>query len=268
MSKPRGRSRRRRQQYEQSVPLVLGRRTVSRREVVQPVVIQPAWVAAGLGVALLLALTLWFAFSPRFYVTGVQVVGASRVSPDELLAASGLAHIHILWTNGRAAATRILAQLPAVKEAEVSCSLPANCVISVVEWPPLLNWETADGRRLWVDGAGAVSPADHPLEGRWTVVGDLPTDDRGLVERDVLLGLAELTRLGIEPGRVIYRSGRGLVLVDPAGWRVVVGQGTGMAERLRTYGVLRNHLLQRGIQPRFVDVRFPEAPYYSETNDW
>jgi hypothetical protein len=24
----------------------------------------------------------------------------------------------------------------------------------------------------------------------------------------------------------------------------------------------------RGIKPKFVDVRFPEAPYYSLTNEW
>ena len=84
----------------------------------------------------------------------------------------------------------------------------------------------------------------------------------------MLVGLEELTQLRVEPGRISYRMGRGLVLDDPAGWRVILGQGAGMERRLRVYAAVRSHLLARGVHPRFVDVRFPEAPYYSETNEW
>jgi len=100
------------------------------------------------------------------------------------------------------------------------------------------------------------------------VHGPLPLDAHGRVERAVLEGLADLTQLGIRPGNVSYRPGRGLVLDDPAGWRVVVGQGRGMARRLQVYAIVRQHLLDHSIRPRFVDVRFPDAPYYSVENDW
>ena len=32
--------------------------------------------------------------------------------------------------------------------------------------------------------------------------------------------------------------------------------------------LLAASLEARGLTPRFVDVRFPDAPYYSETNEW
>jgi hypothetical protein len=218
------------------------------------------------GIALL-GLVLWFAFSPQFYVTSAQVVGAQRVPPQAIFAASGLQRLHILWANPRAAERRILENIPSIERARVSCQLPARCVIAVTEREVMAAWEQG-GVYYWVDRAGGAFPAAGPLEGEWRVSGPIPTDKRGLVVQDVLVGLEELERLGVRPGPVLYRPGRGLVLEDPAGWRVVVGQGTGMARRLQVYMKIRAHLVAKGITPRFVDVRFPDAPYYSVTNDW
>jgi cell division septal protein FtsQ len=254
----------RRQRFEQSVPAALTWHKVEGA----PVRRRPAWLMGGVGLAAIaLALGLWVALSPLFYVTDVQVVGAERIPAETILAASGLSRLHILWADAGKAQVQIRAQLPSVEWVRVSCGLPARCTIAVVERPALLTWE-ANGALFWVDAAGGVFPAAAPLTGRWLVSGPLPTDGQGLVEQEVLVGLAELTQLGIQPGRISYRTGRGLVLDDPAGWRVVLGQGTGMKERLQVYAVVHAHLLAHGIHPLFVDVRFPEAPYYSEENEW
>jgi hypothetical protein len=224
-------------------------------------------VLGSVGGIALLGLVLWFAFSPQFYVTSAQVVGAQRVPPQAIFAASGLQRLHILWANPRAAERRILENIPSIERARVSCQLPARCVIAVTEREVMAAWEQG-GVYYWVDRAGGAFPAAGPLEGEWRVSGPIPTDKRGLVVQDVLVGLEELERLGVRPGPILYRPGRGLVLEDPAGWRVVVGQGTGMARRLQVYMKIRAHLVAKGITPRFVDVRFPDAPYYSVTNDW
>jgi len=229
--------------------------------------LQPRWVALGLGVILLAGLGLALAYSPRFRVTEPEVVGASRIAAATIASASGLRQQHILVVNERQAESRLLAQIPSLAEARVDCHLPAECVISVVERPLLLTWESEAGL-VWVGGAGGTFPAGEPLAGGWLVHGPLPLDAHGRVERAVLEGLADLTQLGIRPGNVSYRPGRGLVLDDPAGWRVVVGQGRGMARRLQVYAIVRQHLLDHSIRPRFVDVRFPDAPYYSVENDW
>ena len=257
---PQGRYR---QRFQQSMPAVL----TTNRTAAQPLALRPTWVLAGLGLVLLLGVALWIGLSPRFTVASAVVTGASRVCGEAVVAASGLRQQHILRVDERAAARRILEQVPSVKQVEISCGLPADCVIAVVEREPLLTWDSGEGL-LWVDAAGAAFAAPQLLEGRWVVSGPLPVDERGLVDSEVLLGLAELTRLGIRPGPISYRPGRGLVLDDPAGWRIVLGQGTGMEQRLRVYAAVRAYLLAEGIHPRFVDVRFPAAPYYSESSDW
>ncbi len=244
-------------------PLIIGGRA---RPAAPSISISSTGVLAFFGV-FLVGLVLWFAFSPRFYVTGATIAGAERIPAETIFAASGLANRHILWADGRAAERRILEALPSVERVQAVCLLPARCIIVVTERAATVAWES-DGAYYWVDAAGGAFPAQGPLEGRWLVRGPLPTDARGLVPQDVLIGLEELERLGLPPSPILYRPGRGLVLEDPAGWRVVVGQGTGMERRLQVYLKVRAHLLERGIHPRFVDVRFPDAPYYSVTNEW
>ena len=70
------------------------------------------------------------------------------------------------------------------------------------------------------------------------------------------------------PASLSYVPARGLVFADDRGWRVVVGRGPGMKERLQVLEWLVADLEARGLAPRFVDVRFVDAPYYSLTNDW
>jgi hypothetical protein len=41
-----------------------------------------------------------------------------------------------------------------------------------------------------------------------------------------------------------------------------------MEQRLQLLERLVTDLERRGLTPRFVDVRFPDAPYYSLKNDW
>lgn len=267
MPAARGRSRRRKQNFRQSVP-----RVIRGRETARPATARPAVVLSRVGGLLLLGLILWFAFSPQFYVMNAQVVGAQRVPAEAVFAASGLERLHILWANPRAAEQRILEAIPSVERVRVSCGLPARCVITVTEREPVAAWEQG-GTVYWVDRAGGAFPCGAgcqpaSLEGKWQVSGPLPTDEKGRVNPDVLVGLEELERLGVRPGPVLYRPGRGLVLEDPAGWRVVLGQGSGMARRLEVYLKIRAHLLAKGVTPQFVDVRFPDAPYYSVTNEW
>jgi cell division septal protein FtsQ len=225
------------------------------------------WIAGGVVAAVLLGAGLWFSFNPRFYIQHAQVVGTDRIPQEAVYEASGLHYVHTLWAHSRDAEDQILELLPSIEWVDVVCRLPAECTISVVERAPIVTWRSGEDLFL-VDEIGVFTPSSEPLSAGWVVNGPVPVDDDGLVEHDVLVGLRELEQLGMAPQEVTYRPGKGLVITDGEGWRVIIGQGAGMERRLRVYARVRAYLMEQRVRPIYVDVRFPDAPYYSETNEW
>ncbi len=214
------------------------------------------------------ATALWVGLDDRFYVYHAEVTGAVRVSPEEVFRASGLQGLHILWARPAQIETHILAAFPNLASVDVVCRLPARCAIAVVERQPKTMWDE-NGQLWWVDVEGVVFPAEGALAEGFLVQGPLPRDGSGRLDERVRVALAELWASGADIVPTLqYIPGRGLLLTDARGWRVFVGQGPGMRRRLQILEWLAADLQARGITPRFVDVRFPDAPYYSVVNDW
>lgn len=217
---------------------------------------------------LLVAGTVWVLLGDRFYVYDAEVQDTVRLSPDEVFWASDLPGLHVLWVNTDKIEEQLLASLPSLESADVSCRLPATCTISVVERQSMTMWDD-DGQLWWVDPDGAVFAASRPLSDGWTVKGPLPRDEEERLAEPARVALNELWASGIEVEQVIYYvPERGLVITDERGWRVVVGQGPGVPERIKALEAVAAHLEAQGLTPKFVDVRFPDAPYYSLTNEW
>jgi cell division septal protein FtsQ len=154
----------------------------------------------------------------------------------------------------------------------LNAGLSAECNIAVVERQQRVVWDE-NGRLWWIDAEGVIFSAQPPrlAEGSegWLVQGPLPRDKNGRLDKRASVALNELWEAGANISPLLqYVPGRGFVLTDERGWRVIVGQGSGMAKRLRVLEWLAADLETRGLTPRFVDVRFPDAPYYSLTNDW
>ncbi len=229
----------------------------------------------------LIGTVLWVALDDRFYVYQVTVVGNHRTAADDVFWASDLPGVHVLWARPGRAARLIAERLPNIERASVACGLPANCTITIVERQPRLVWEE-ESTVWWVDADGVVMPPQGLLSDGWVVRGPLPlagvpepgaegSGDAGQqrLDEQVRIALNELWRAGLDSTAVFqYVPGRGLVWADPRGWRVVLGEGPGMTERLQVATWLGDSLQARGLKPRFVDVRFPTAPYYSLTNEW
>ncbi len=271
------RKKKKKRRFEAASALVLGRARAKRSFK------SSGWSRLLLlrGVLLLLVVVvvgaLWLWLDDRFYVHDVDVVGATRVSPHEVFQASGLQRLHVLWARSAEIEARILAELPTIESAQVACGVSGECVITVVERQPRMVWDEG-GHLWWVDVDGVIFPAPPslpPIEGdeggtkAWMVQGPLPRDEDGRLDERVCVALNELWAAEVNVSSLLdYVPGPGLVFTDERGWRVVVGQGPGMDERLRVLELLAADLEARGLTPRYVDVRFPDAPYYSLTNDW
>ncbi len=239
-----GRQRKKRR-FEAAGALVVGRARVKR---LPKTVRRSQFVIRTLLLLLLVAIAagaLWLTLDDRFYIYGADVVGTIRVLPDEVFRASGLPGLHILWVRSAEVEDRILATLPSLESARVVCGLQppalsvellAECTIAVVERRPRTMWD--DGGQLWwIDADGVVFPAlsSFPSAGGegWLVRGPLPQDEDGRLDEPVRVALAELWAIEADVSPLLYVPERGLVFTDERGWRVIVGQGAGMAERWR-----------------------------------
>jgi len=281
MTKSRKRRWKKRQRFETAGAVVLGRAWVKRPPAASRLLLLRLRSVLLLLLIVAAAGALWLAFDDRFYIYHADVVGMVRVLPDEVFQASGLPGLHVLWVRPAECEACLLAALPTLESAQVVCrpqwsalsaGLPVKCTITVVERQPRVLWDE-DGQLWWIDAEGVIFPAEAHVQetppGGWLVRGPLPRGEDGWLDERVRVALTELLAAGVDVSSLLYYvPGRGLVLTDERGWRVIVGQGPGMNKRLLILESLAADLEARGLTPRFVDVRFADAPYYSLTNDW
>ena len=277
MTKSQGQRRKKKQRFERAGTMVLGQARVERVSALsRPLLLRLRVVLLLLLVVTITAGALWLALDDCFYIYHADVVGANRVSPDEVFQVSGLLGLHILWVRPAEIEAHILAALPTLESARVVCrpqlpvssaGLPVECTITIAERQPMMMWDE-NGQLWWIDSDGVIFPAQEMLSEGWQVRGPLPRDKDGRLDERVRVALTELWTAGVDVSSSLhYVPGRGLVFTDERGWSVIVGQGPGMAERLQVLECLVADLEARGLTPRFVDVRFFDAPYYSLTND-
>ncbi|HET8529637.1 MAG TPA: FtsQ-type POTRA domain-containing protein [Methylomirabilota bacterium] len=101
--------------------------------------------AAGLG-------ALWALTSPRFTVTEVAVTGASRLRPEDVVAASGIGPGTNLFRLDRAAVVARLEALPLIRHADMVRRFPNQVTLAVEERRPFTLAHA--GRLHWIDEQG------------------------------------------------------------------------------------------------------------------
>lgn len=206
----------------------------------------------------------WFGTNEMFYVRGLRVEGSERVDEAELMLTSGLAGINIFWVDTRAA-EQAIEELPDIASARVHCSLPADCAVHLVERKPLFVWLQGDAR-AWIGTDGMVLPARGDFAEAIVLEASASTALRpgDQVDLDLVTAVEQLQRLRPEIPMYQFSDEYGLSFRNAHGWLVRLGGGPQMETKLRVLDALTEHLATQGIAPAFVDVRFPEAPYYQQ----
>jgi len=202
-----------------------------------------------------------------FYIYRPTVLGNERVPSAEIVAASQIEGLHVLWLQPGQVESSLRTRLPELRTVFVWCSLPAECTIQVEERRPSFEWKQGQ-TRTWIDGEGMVFPArgqspDLPVvEVASNVTVLLPGQqaNSGLVS--AMLALA-----GALPEVKSYRftAEHGIEFIDPkAGWPVYVGIGSDVTVRVATWRTLTASLASRNIKPKFIDVHYANAPFYGK----
>lgn len=209
-------------------------------------------------------LVYWFSSEDMFYIQSIQVTGSKRLTEAELMGISGLEGVNIFWVDTRVVEETI-EEMPDIASARVHCGLPADCVIDLVERQPLFVWLQGQAK-AWIGSDGTVLPARGDLSDALVLNASgstaLKPGDR--VGSELVTAVTELQRLKPEIRVYDYSNEYGLSFRNSHGWQVRLGKGPEMEAKLKVLDALTQYLAGHGIVPSFVDVRFPDAPFYRE----
>jgi cell division septal protein FtsQ len=215
----------------------------------------------------LVAAAAWIGLDARFYVSHLGVTGTTRTPPLEVANMSGLVGTHIFWVNTADAEAQLLRSTPALKSAHITCRLPANCSIDVVERTPIVAWQYG-GTVTWVDADGATfnprgNSTDLKLITIEAVQGPALIAGRPADPKVIAAALSVAKALpNVRSYR--YSGAHGLEFTDDRGFPVYLGLADDMSDRVMIWKALRDSLTARDVLPKFVDIRYPLAPYYGE----
>lgn len=220
-----------------------------------------SWRWISLSAALLVgALFLHLLTSPAFRVDGLDLIGASIIPGQEVLAAAGVQDQPVFLVDPRAVKSRVEA-VSGVESAQVSVDWPARVTVVMEERAPVIAWQQG-GQTAWVDETGRF------FDARGEAAGLLPiaVDDEGIVDAPVpaavVQGALQLKRLRPNIELLHYDRVHGLSYQDGRGWRGYFGSGTDMDVKLKVYETLVDQLLARQILPSAVSVENVDAAYY------
>lgn len=254
-----------------SMPIARG----AAKPAMVPIEIGNRWVS-GLLALVSLALMVWMLTMPPFVFTGVQLVGAQRVSPLEVNTATNLVGRSILFANPQEIEASVRAAFPEFLDVKVAINFPAEVTLTVRERTPVVAWQYQD-RLTWIDADGvAFTPrgaADTvaPVMAFGMPPSQVQNADPLNLDKTSLRFIAPETVLAIQSlqpyvpagAMLIYEPEYGLGWDDPRGWRVFFGvTGRDIPLKLQMYQTIVDTLLQRGIVPTMISVAYPHAPFY------
>jgi POTRA domain, FtsQ-type len=252
----------------QGVPIHLPTITMPRFEV--------GWRLLSFFISLLLGTALYLAWTlPMFRVNVPQVTGNQRIKTDEINAVLDATGQPIFTLLPSDLENRILSNYPELVSAKVSLSLQNIVSVNVTERQPVILWRV-NGAYTWIDETGV---AFHPRgpEGAYKLisVNALATPPHGppaekgsytptpYISEDMVKAIQMLAAKIPAGSNLIYDPHYGLGWSDSRGWQAYFGSDSqDMDMRLRVYQALVDSLLQRGIYPVFINVQYPNAPYY------
>ena len=224
-----------------------------------------------LGACLYLAATL-----PEFHAAPAQVTGNQRISSDEINSVLNTTGQSIFMLTGAQLETRLRLNYPDLMAAHVAIDLPNAVHVSVVERQPVLLWKQGSGY-TWIDANGiafrprgeadsliAVEALAAPPAA--TEAASDPLSPVAFVPPDLVKAIQTLAP-DVPGGTALeYDPKYGLGWQDARGWKVFFGTDAGeMPLKLQIYNSLVDSLIQKGIQPSFISVQYPNAPYYRIT---
>ncbi len=218
----------------------------------------------------------------HFFVYAAQIQGNTRVSAQDIYAASGIDGKNIFWISP-AEVVRRVSQMGGISQVAVHVRLPDQVTIQVQELMPLVIWKTARGTFWVTDGGQTMAPAGDPpaltLTDRDGTAGIQPADgapgsdtaaglsDSGVspgprLRSGVLAQLVALRTLRSDISNLYYGAEEGLYFRAPEGWTVYLGNEGDVASKLTLLQAVQKQAAGEKTPPRVVDLRLEGQAVY------
>ena len=182
------------------------------------------------------------------------VRGLQRVAEDDVRRASQLEGTNIFRVQPGQVAKNVK-QLPGIAEASVHVWLPAQIVIDVREYEPLVAWHSIT-TTVWVADTGAVVPMNSdPPPLKLVDVTGAAAEANGKLRPHVLANLKALQAAGLEVTNLFYGAKEGIYFRSPEGWTVYLGNEGQMPAKLVALQELRKNNIARSVRATTVDLR-------------
>jgi len=207
-------------------------------------------VCAVIGVGLLLTTDMFTVISDQTEVRGNQ-----RVSADSIYASTGLDQRNIFLLRPAAAEARI-EEVPGVASATVHLRLPAQVIIDVHEYAPLMAWHGIT-TTVWLTADGAPVPMTG-IEPPVTFIDPdgAAMDEKGQLRPWVMENLRQLHVARPDLTTLYYGNLEGLYFQASSGRTVYLGDEGPISSKLLLLEAVENQIAAGKTQVTAIDLRF------------
>jgi cell division septal protein FtsQ len=221
------------------------------------------WRVPAVILAALLCYALFYCFTDeQFFIFGAAITGNSRLSAQRIFDQAGIEGQSIFFLNAEDVRKRVEG-LPNIKASSVSLQLPASVEIQVQEREPSFTWQVGQ-KTYWVDEEGMVmEPAGLPPHSVTLI--DMANQVSGpgvRIAPQVMQVIGELRRWLPQEKIFQWSQTEGISFLHVKGFPVYLGQAEDMQDKIAALRALTEDFTSKGIQPKFVDLRFAGRPYY------
>jgi hypothetical protein len=208
-----------------------------------------------------------------FHVPAATILGSDRLSKDEIEAVLGITGESIFLVQPNDLETRLRLNYPELASAEVKVYLPNHVYVNVNERQPVILWQQGDGF-TWIDSTGvAFRPRGQvnglvPVLGLATPPAGGPSTDDSLspppyIQKELVDAILILAPNVPAGSTLTFEPNEGFGWKDSRGWNIFFGlDPQDMPLKLRVYQSLVDSLVSRGKVPEYINVAYPNAPYY------
>jgi len=230
------------------------------------------WRIFSLALSIVFVIAVYFALvHPYFNIPSVTVLGNGRLSREEISEATGALGQSIFTVQPEEVEARLRLTYPELSVVRVGVYLPNHVYVTVEERQPVILWQQ-NGAYAWIDAEGIAFLPRGVIQGLVPVIGlanppqgtsDDPLSPPPYMRKELADAILLLAPSVPSDTTMIYDSNYGLGWEDSRGWQVFFGTVMrDMALKLRVYESLALSLSERGLYPVFINVSYPEAPYY------